>query len=337
MAASPTPRLTPKTSAEALPAVADPAAQALAAWSHRHPLDVDGLIGVAFSGGADSTALFHAACAHWPGRVVALHVHHGLQAAADGFEAHVHGTCSQAGVPLRVARVDARPAPGQSPEDAAGVSRYAALAGMAGDVHVVLLGQHLDDQAETVLLALSRGAGLPGLSAMPDSFERHGVRFGRPLLPVSAQALRQSLRERGLGWVEDPTNDDLRYTRNRLRRRLLPLWMELFPHGAQALARTASHAADAQGLLDDLARIDLAAVGQPPRLAALQALGRERQGNVLRYWLRQAHGVLPSAAQLQELLDQVQACRTRGHGLRLKVGAGQVSRDGESLRYTPSV
>jgi tRNA(Ile)-lysidine synthase len=260
-----------------------------------------------------------------------------LQAAADGFEAHVRCLCATLGVPLRVAHVDARAKPGQSPEDAARVSRYAALAEMAGDLQVVLLGQHLDDQAETVLLALSRGAGLRGLAAMPDSFERHGVRFGRPLLTVPALALRQSLQDRGLGWVDDPTNTDLRYTRNRLRQRLLPLWLELFPHGAQALARTASHAAQAQGLLDDLARIDLDAVGQPPGLRALQVLSRERQGNAIRYWLRQSHGVLPSAVQLEELLDQVQACRTRGHGIRLKVGPGLVSRDGERLQYTPSV
>lgn len=317
--------------------MADPAAQALAAWSLRHPLAVDGLIGVAFSGGADSTALFHAAQAQWPGRVVALHVHHGLQAAADGFEAHVRATCESLGVPLRVAHVDARAQPGQSPEDAARLTRYAALAGMAADLHVVLLGQHLGDQAETVLLALSRGAGLPGLAAMPEAFERHGVRFARPLLSVSAERLRESLKERGLAWVDDPTNTDLRFTRNRLRQRLLPLWLELFPHGAQALARTASHAAQAQELLDDLARLDLEALGQPPRLKALQTLSRARQGNALRYWLRQAHGVLPSAAQLEELLDQVQACRTRGHGLRLKVGPGLLLRDGESLRYTPSV
>ncbi len=317
--------------------MADPAAQALAAWSLRHPLAVDGLIGVALSGGADSTALLHAAQAQWPGRVVALHVHHGLQAAADGFEAHVRATCEPLGVPLRVAHVDARAQPGQSPEDAARLTRYAALAGMATDLQVVLLGQHLGDQAETVLLALSRGAGLPGLAAMPDAFERHGVRFARPLLSVSAERLRESLKERGLAWVDDPTNTDLRFTRNRLRQRLLPLWLELFPHGAQALARTASHAAQAQELLDDLARLDLEALGQPPRLKALQALSRERQGNALRYWLRQAHGVLPSAAQLEELLDQVQACRTRGHGLRLKVGPGLLLRDGESLRYTPSV
>lgn len=337
MAASPTPRPTPKTSAEALAPTADPAAQALAAWSHRHCVSEEGLIGVAFSGGADSTALLHAALARWPGRVVALHVHHGLQAAADGFESHVRGTCDRLALPLRVARVDARHRPGQSPEDAARLSRYAALATMAADLTVVLLGQHLDDQAETVLLALSRGAGLPGLAAMPEVFDRHGVRFGRPLLPVPAEALRKMLRDQARVWIEDPTNDDLRYTRNRLRQRLLPLWCELFPHGAQALARTAAHAAQAQHLLDDLARIDLEAVGQPPALRALQGLGRERQANALRHWLRQAHGVLPSAAQLDELLDQVQACRTRGHRLHLKVGPGAITRDGERLRYTPPV
>ncbi|MGC4396184.1 tRNA lysidine(34) synthetase TilS [Hydrogenophaga sp. T2] len=299
----------------------------------------EGPVAVAFSGGADSTALLLAAHALWPGRVIALHVHHGLQAAADAFEAQVRERCARLGIACHVRRVNAQAAPGQSPEDAARGARYAALAALAREAGAawVLLAQHLDDQAETVLLALSRGAGLPGLAAMPEAFERGGVRFGRPWLGVRGQALRSALIERGESFVDDPSNADLRFTRNRIRHRLSPAWAEAFEGYREALARSAAHAAQAQRLLDELAAIDLAATGTPPRIAALQALSRERQANALRHWLRQAHGVAPSAAQLTELLDQVQACSTRGHAIRLKVAAGVVCREGVQLAYTPSV
>jgi tRNA(Ile)-lysidine synthase len=294
---------------------------------------------VAFSGGADSTALLLAAHALWPGRVVALHVHHGLQTAADAFQAQVLARCARMGIACHVRRVNARAAPGQSPEDAARGARYAALAALAREAGAswVLLAQHLDDQAETVLLALSRGAGLPGLAAMPEAFVREGVRFGRPWLGVRGQALRDALRAHAEPFIDDPSNADLRFTRNRIRHRLSPAWAEAFDGYREALARSAAHAAQAQRLLDELAVIDLATTGAPPRIAALQALSRDRQANALRHWLRQAHGASPSAAQLAELLDQVQACRTRGHAIRIKVAAGAVCREGGQLVYTPSV
>lgn len=337
MAASPTPR--PKRATSADPESL-PGAEALAAWAARHGADAtDGPIAVAFSGGADSTALLLAAHARWPDRVLALHVHHGLQAAADAFEDHARALCGQKGIELRVCRVNARHAPGQSPEDAARTARYAALADMGRELAAtwVLLGQHLDDQAETVLLALSRGAGLPGLAAMAESFHRHGVRFGRPWLGLAVQPLRDGLSRLGVAHIEDPSNADPRFTRNRIRQQLMPAWAATFDGFREALTRTASHAAQAQRLLDELADLDLATLGEPPALAALQALSRDRQANALRRWLRVAHGVAPSAAQLDELLEQVDACRTRGHGLRLKVAHGFVVREGPRLGYTRSV
>jgi tRNA(Ile)-lysidine synthase len=319
-----------------------PGAQALADWALRHwgPAGVpDGPIAVAYSAGADSTALLLAANARWPGRVVALHVHHGLQAAADGFEAHARGFCTRHAIALHVAHVDARAAAGQSPEDAARGARYAALSRLAREAGAawVLLAQHLDDQAETVLLALSRGAGLPGLAAMPEVFERGGVHFGRPWLGVPGAGLREALTSLGETFVEDPSNADVRFTRNRIRHGLVPTWQAQFPGYREALARSAGHAAQAQRLLDELAASDLATVGEPPAIAALQALSRDRQANLLRHWLRRAHGVAPSAAQLSELLDQIDACRTRGHAIRLKVADGFVVRDGPRLAFTPSV
>jgi tRNA(Ile)-lysidine synthase len=232
------------------------------------------------------------------------------------------------GVPLHIARVDARHQSGQSPEDAARNARYSALAdgARALGLPAVLLGQHADDQVETLLLALSRGAGLAGLSAMPATFERSGMLFARPLLEVPAASLRACLLAQDHTFVEDPSNTDERYTRNLIRARLLPALHEAFPAFRSTFARSAAHAAQAQSLLDEVAAQDLALIGQPPAIAALQALSRPRQANVLRHWLRMAHSVTPSTAQLAQLLDQIAACTTRGHRIHLKVATGHVQR-----------
>jgi len=304
-------------------------AQALAAFEPGLPL------GVAYSGGADSTALLWACARKWPGQVVALHVHHGLQAAADQFEQHCQKFCSELQLPLHVAHVDARAANGQSPEDAARQARYQALAGLAREAGLreVALAQHADDQVETVMLALGRGSGLPGLSAMPSRWQRDGLLYHRPLLAVPGQELRDALRVQAIDWVEDPSNRDLRFTRNRIRSRLLPALEDVFPQFRDTMARSASHAAQAQRLLQEMAAEDLARTGCPPSLRGLQALSRARQANLLRYWLRALPGATPSDAQLQELLDQIAACTTRGHGLRIKVGSGLIARSGDQLDW----
>ena len=322
MAGSPTPK--PKPGKAQAPGAANPALAALADFSA--PLSWP--LAIAYSGGADSTALLLAACAWRPGQVSAIHVHHGLQDAADSFAAHCSAVCAGLGVPLHTSRVDARHQSGQSPEDAARNARYSALAdgARALGVQSVLLGQHADDQVETLLLALSRGAGLAGLSAMPATFERAGVLFARPLLEVPAASLRAWLLAQGHTFVEDPSNSDERYTRNLIRARLLPAVHEAFPAFRSTFARSAAHAAQAQSLLEEVAAQDLALIGQPPAIAALQAMSRPRQANVLRHWLRMAHGATPSTAQLEQLLDQVAACTTRGHHIHLKVATGHVQR-----------
>jgi len=294
---------------------------------------------VALSGGADSTALLLACAQRWPGQVRAVHIHHGLQEAADGFEAHCHGLCKQLGVPLRVCRVQAGHAPGQSPEDAARQARYAALAEAIQtewpEVRDVAVAQHADDQVETLFIALSRGAGLPGLAGMPAQWQRLGLNWHRPFLAVPGAALRDWLRERGQAWVEDPTNSDEQFTRNRIRARLLPVLAEAFPAFRDTFARSAAHAAQAQEVLNEVAAQDWAHVGNPPQITALQSLSRARQALVLRRWLRSCHATTPSTAQLGELLDQVADCSTRGHRVNLKVGRGHVVRLGPVLSWTP--
>ncbi|MBK6614085.1 MAG: tRNA lysidine(34) synthetase TilS [Ottowia sp.] len=318
------------------PARLDEAMDAFAARAPALPL------AVAFSGGADSTALLLACAGRWPGQVRAWHVHHGLQAAADGFERHCVQVCARLGVPLRVRRVDARPAPGQSPEDAARNRRYESFEALSRTdiaptaIKTVVLAQHADDQVETLLLALSRGAGLPGLAAMPAHWRRGGVDYGRPLLGVPGPAVRAWLRARGESWVEDPSNADPRFTRNRIRAHLLPALEAVFPRFRRTFARSAAHAAQAQAILQDVAAQDLAACGLPPRIAALRALPPARQANLLRHWLLSAHAQTPSSAQLAELLAQIDACVTRGHGIHLKAGRGHVRRRGDALAWEPA-
>ncbi|WP_396432877.1 tRNA lysidine(34) synthetase TilS [Limnohabitans sp.] len=295
---------------------------------------------VALSGGADSTALLLACAKRWPGQVRAVHIHHGLQDAADAFETHCRALCLAQGVPLLVRRVQAGHASGQSPEDAARQARYTALADVVRKewpgVTDVALAQHADDQVETLLLALSRGAGLPGLACMPSQWHRQGLHWHRPWLGVTGAALRHWLQCQGQSWVEDPSNTNLSFTRNRIRALVMPALSQALPAFRDTFNRSAAHAAQAQEVLNEVAEQDLVVVGVPPRIQAVQQLSRARQTLVLRHWLRQHHGTTPSTAQLHELLSQIAACTTRGHHLHLKLGQGFVKREGMHLTWHPA-
>ncbi|MBT0571105.1 tRNA lysidine(34) synthetase TilS [Curvibacter sp. CHRR-16] len=296
-------------------------------------------LGVAFSGGADSTALLAAAWQRWPGQVVALHVNHGLQAAAAHFENHCKAFCADHAIPLLIEHVNAHAQAGQSPEDAARIARYQALVRMAKQASIasIALAQHADDQVETVLMALLRGGGLAGLAGMPTHWLRDGIEFHRPLLTVAGASVRLWLATHGLPFIEDPSNTDERYTRNKIRQRLLPVVYELFPHARETIARSAKHMWSAQQLLDVQAAEDADKVldvgNGGVRIRALQQLAPERQQQVLRYWLKNAAYTTPTAAQMQELLRQVAACTTRGHSIHIKVGLGFVQRRGAFLVF----
>lgn len=297
-------------------------------------------LAIALSGGADSTALLLACAQRWPGQVRAVHIHHGLQAAAEDFEACCRTLCRQVDVPLVVRRVQASHAPGQSPEDAARQARYAALSETVltewPELQDIALAQHADDQVETLLLALSRGAGVPGLASMPAHWQAAGLHWHRPWLTVPGAALREWLQEQGQSWAEDPSNTQEQFTRNRIRARVLPALAQALPAFRDTFARSAAHAAQAQEVLNEVAAQDLSLTGVPPRIQALQQLSRARQALVLRHWLRQHHATTPSTAQLNELLDQLAACTTRGHRLHLKVGRGFVRRQGLLLQWQPA-
>ncbi len=299
-------------------------------------------LAVALSGGADSTALLVACARKWPGQVEAWHINHGLQAAAADFETHCRRLCGQLQVPLRVSRVDATKAAGQSPEDAARAARYEAFSAMAQvntsctAIKSIAIAQHANDQVETLLLALSRGAGLAGLSAMPAQWVRGELQFYRPLLQVASPDIRAWLNTQGIEFCEDPTNTDVRFTRNRIRAALMPVLASAFPQFLDTFARSARHAAQAQGLLDALAAQDMVPIVRDdglPKIKALQLLDPARQGNALRHWLKTTYQVIPSAAQLDELQSQLRACTTRGHRIHIKVGQGFIERRGAVLAW----
>lgn len=305
---------------------------ALQAWHNKAglspPTPINPLL-IAYSGGLDSTALLNVAHGLWPTAVRAVHINHGLQAQASNFEAHCREWCAQKNIPFSVAKGIVVCEIGESVEEQARLFRYQELAVQAHQVHAqaVLLAQHADDQAETFLLALTRGAGLGGLSGMGSISVKHGVVFGRPWLEIRQSLLREWVSHAGWPFIDDPSNSDTRYTRNKIRHELLPKIEDLFPSFVAASLRSARHCAQADVLLHELAQEDLSKLVNEdgcPLLCDLQGLTTARLALVLRLWLKKTAGRAPSTAQLDELSKQVFAARTRGHHIRLKVVDGYV-------------
>uniref|UniRef100_UPI000289E4C1 tRNA lysidine(34) synthetase TilS n=1 Tax=Halomonas sp. KM-1 TaxID=590061 RepID=UPI000289E4C1 len=197
------------------------------------------VVWVALSGGLDSSLLLTLAaqaCRRHPRPLYALHVHHGLQSAANGFERHCRRLASRLGVPLFVERVAVERDAGLGLEGAARKARYAAFARRVAPGETLLLAQHRDDQAETFLLAALRGSGVRGLAGMPAEREWQGRRLVRPLLTRSRSELEAEAARLGLRWVDDPSNTDEALDRNFLRGSVLPLLQSRWPQAATALA-----------------------------------------------------------------------------------------------------
>lgn len=272
---------------------------------------------VAYSGGVDSHVLLHlmtVAARARDARLDAVHVDHGLQLSSGDWAVHCRDVCEELGVPLTVLRVDAAPRPGESPEAAARHARYRALAGWLPAAAVLLTAQHRDDQAETLLLQLFRGAGPRGLASMPAETALGGGRLARPLLDVGRAAVLDYARRQRLRWIEDPSNADTRYDRNLLRRQLLPAIRQRWPGIDTVLARAASLQADQAELAAALGALDCqqcGIAGQPAQLdvEALGRLGRARQRNLLRHWIGANRLPLPAMAVLDRILDSVLPAR----------------------------
>ena len=267
---------------------------------------------VAWSGGADSTALLHALWAiraqtlasgvRLP-RWRALHIDHQLQPAASEFTAHCRRFAKAWSVPLRVLRVAVARTAGRSPEEAARSARYAAFAQVLSSGELMLLAQHGDDQLETVLLQCLRGAGVAGLAGMALRAPLGAGSLLRPLLPLSAQSLRDYLARSHIVCIEDPTNADERYDRNYLRNSVLPALVARWPSAAATVARSAAHAAEAAALTQTVAVRDAAAAadGVGLDMRVLRRLSPGRQRGALRAWVLAQGHPLPDQRRLQQL------------------------------------
>ncbi|MBV7570173.1 tRNA lysidine(34) synthetase TilS [Pseudomonas sp. PDM27] len=252
---------------------------------------------IAFSGGLDSTVLLHllahlATTESLPA-LSAIHVHHGLQAVADVWPEHCRSVCAALGVPLQIVRVQVQP--GASLERAARDARYHTFAEVTGPGDVLLTAQHRDDQAETLLFRLLRGAGVRGLSGMPCQRSLGKGHLLRPLLDVTRTELEGYASAHGLSWIEDPSNQDRQFSRNYLRHQVLPVLVQRWPQAVATMARSAAHLAEAQGLLEELAEMDLREANSVSEfdwlglrsleLASIAQLSAARQRNALSHWL----------------------------------------------------
>lgn len=266
---------------------------------------------LAFSGGLDSCVLLHLlvqAKSIVPFELQAMHVHHGLSPNADSWAEFCAKQCEQLQVPFKVAHVDIDKSTGMGMEAAARALRYEALFSHQWNEKYpdyVVTAHHQDDQAETLLLQLFRGAGIKGLSAMAAVDD--SKRLLRPLLNIPRQALLDYAKVSGITWCEDESNDNTHYERNFVRHEVMPVLAARYPTIKSALARTASHIAEANDLLDFLAKMDTEPLLQNNSLClhGLRNLDNKRAKNSLRWWFAQNQLLMPSAEQLNEVVSQL--------------------------------
>lgn len=263
---------------------------------------------IAFSGGCDSHVLLYA-CAQLRARLgldlAAIHVDHGLSSQSTAWEHHCRLVCAGLGVAYHTERIVIERRSGESLEALARAARRGVLERYLADGELVATGHHLDDQAETLLLALLRGSGVHGLAGMAPIAPFGAGWLVRPLLDFSRADLRAYARQQRLAWLDDPSNHDTDFDRNRVRHQVLPLLRERWPSAATTIARSARHCAEAAALVDAIADEQLANFrGSKPgslSVARLSALETERARVLLRRWLAQQGVRPPSSARLQAI------------------------------------
>jgi tRNA(Ile)-lysidine synthase len=270
---------------------------------------------IAYSGGLDSEVLLHHLVTlrkHYPLKLKAIHVHHGLSENADHWSEHCLKKCEALKVELIIRKITLPEDPGKSREDLARQFRYAVFAELLAENDLLLTGHHQNDQAETVLLQLFRGAGPKGLAAMP-RFKRLGAGWhARPLLDYTRDELKEVAKAAQLTWIEDESNTNIDYSRNFLRHQILPLLQTRWPTVTRILARVAENCADAQEVLATIIQEDLdVARGSVKNTLSVEQLKKfqpERQRIIIREWLHQNRLKAPSAKKMQRILiDMLQA------------------------------
>ncbi|HAU4329063.1 tRNA lysidine(34) synthetase TilS [Citrobacter freundii] len=297
---------------------------------------------VAFSGGLDSTVLLHQLVQwrtqHPEVSLRAIHIHHGLSPHADEWVTHCESICAQWQVPLVVERVQLQD-DGSGIEAQARRARYQAFEQTLLSNEILMTAQHLDDQCETFLLALKRGSGPAGLSAMGESSPFAGTRLIRPLLTQTRDELEKWARTHALSWIEDESNQVDAYDRNFLRLRIIPLLQQRWPHFAEATARSASLCAEQESLLDELLAQDLAdcvTAQGALRLEPLMMKSDVRRAALLRRWLAGLNAPMPSRDALERIWQEVALAREDAVP-RLCFGGYEIRRYQSQLWWVKSV
>ncbi len=297
---------------------------------------------IAYSGGIDSHVLIHALAELGtvdPWQVYAIHVDHGLHPWSSEWVRHCQRVCADLGIPFVAEKVEIDRIAQDGLEAAARKARYACLRRHVRAGEVLLTAHHQDDQAETVLLQLLRGAGPRGLAGMPAVSRFSAGRLARPLLRFTRAALARYAEDHRLRWIEDSSNLDQRLARNFVRNRVLPIVAERWPDAARRLSRSARHAAEAAALLDGIAAEDLQVcriIGKRAlRISRLVHLSDARRKNLVRYWIRE-HGLpAPSEMRLDLVLRQLRLT-TQSRSARIRWPGVEVRRYRDEL-YVVSI
>ncbi|GLX77180.1 tRNA(Ile)-lysidine synthase [Thalassotalea insulae] len=300
---------------------------------------------LACSGGVDSIVLLHEVSNlvkrnALSSPVSVCYVNHGLSEQADSWQDFVRQQCLRLSLPFNAKQLKLKNNSQRSLEEQARTARYQVLKELAGENGVVVTGHHLDDQSETFLLALKRGAGLKGLSAMTSDgelfTEKGTLQLCRPFLTLSRAQIVARAQEWGLTWVEDESNQDCQFDRNFIRQKVMPALRLRWPSIATTIARSAQHCQDAQQLIDEIAQQDLAQCTLQTKVLSvskLLLLSPSRFNYLMRYFLAQHQQLMPSTAQLAQIRQQLNAPQDKAPAVKL--GAVWLRRFQDTLHLTP--
>lgn len=303
-----------------------PIESALVNAINKHP---ESPLVIAYSGGVDSQVLLHAISSlnqknvispSISNRITVCHVNHGLSSNANTWQAFAEQECSKLNLKLIVVQVNIQAQAQQSLEALARDARYQALQSIYSESSLIITGHHSDDQAETFLLALKRGSGLKGLSAMAVETKQAKDRLVRPLLKISRTEIVNYANEHGLHWVEDESNTDTRFDRNFLRNDIMPLLVKRWPSVVETINRSSEHCLEGQLLLNELASEDLDFCKHEMNSLSvnmLTKLSKARFNNLIRYFLKLNHCLMPSTEQLSQLRQQLTAAEDKNPSVKV--------------------
>ncbi len=266
---------------------------------------------IGYSGGMDSHVLLHllSQSAELTGKISAIHINHGLSAESCQWQKHCQKTAGNLQIDFHSIRVDAKAGKGESPEEAARIARYQALKDLLDEQDILLFAQHREDQMETLLIQLFRGAGVKGLAAMPAMIEFGLGKLCRPFLDISWEQIRAYAKQHNLYWVEDPSNKDIQFDRNFLRQQIIPQLKQRWPSLDQSVARSARHCAAMQEFSEaiisrnfqEIYRVDNKALMKK----ALSELDVFQQQLILRKWLSLFKQKMPSTTLVNRVIEEI--------------------------------